>query len=106
MSKVYSLQQPEHELRDHHLPNTKCPNCEAEIDAALDTTSDDPPRPGDFVVCIECATVNKFGKGFTIESTTGAELAALGEEDPIALAALFRAVRAVQHLIKERHERN
>ena len=93
-------------MRGHHLPNTKCLNCEAEIDAALDTTSDDPPRPGDFVVCIECATVNKFGKGLTIESVTREELAMLGKEDPKALSALFRAVQAVQHLLIERHERN
>lgn len=42
-------------MRDHRLPPSSCPYCGVVHDAALNTSDNEPPGPGDVTICSECA---------------------------------------------------
>jgi hypothetical protein len=43
------------------LPPQFCPVCFTMLDAATNMTSEGPPVPGDFTICIGCRSILKFG---------------------------------------------
>jgi hypothetical protein len=49
-------------VRDFRIRESFCPWCGRSLDAAMNIVLDDsPPSPGDFTLCIGCASVLKFG---------------------------------------------
>lgn len=44
----------------HRLQPVACPVCFTKLDAATNVGGDDPPRPGDFTVCIQCCNVLRY----------------------------------------------
>lgn len=47
-------------MRTTDLENDICPKCGYLLEAATDMESDKRPSPGDWAVCINCATVLRF----------------------------------------------
>lgn len=44
-----------------------CPKCFHQLDAATNMEGKDPPEPGDYTVCIRCASVLRFGPDMMLE---------------------------------------
>lgn len=53
-----------------------CPVCFKVLDAATNLTSDDPPEPGDFTVCIDCRAVLRWGADMNLELSSLEEIPA------------------------------
>lgn len=49
------------------LPPQFCPVCFTVLNAATNMTSEGPPEPGDFTICIGCRAVLCFGLGMVME---------------------------------------
>lgn len=52
------------------LPPAFCPYCFTLLDAATNMESVEPPRPGDYTVCIECCGVLTFGDDMSIKAAS------------------------------------
>jgi len=50
------------------VPTTFCPYCFTVLDAATNLDSKEPPRAGDFTVCIECCGLLRFGEDMSINT--------------------------------------
>ena len=80
---------------DHHVPLTHCPFCGKELDGASGTNGDQAPRPGDFSVCIGCASPLVFGPDLSLQIISAKHWAALSEENLADLRLMMRAVREI-----------
>jgi hypothetical protein len=82
----------------HHTPPARCPRCLEQLDAAgpHDPRWKAPPRPGDFTVCLYCASVLRYTETMGLVRLTPADIARLpGAEREDVL----NAQRAVQWFI-------
>jgi len=83
-----------------------CPKCGKMLDGATNCTGSGKPEVADFSVCLYCAAFLRFTKTMCLELATDADLVALGEEQPIALAILLKARNLIQDRLLERALRN
>lgn len=82
------------------LPPALCPHCGAFADAATHALGgsgpDDPaPRPGDFSICITCATILRFGPDLHPRIPAAIELDIAEAEIPGTRATLERMAALV-----------
>lgn len=76
------------------LPVTVCPVCEYRADAASDVAGgDDGPTPGDFSICINCASVLTYDERLQLAIAGAQELRDAPDE-------LWAAQAAVRHFAK------
>lgn len=79
--------------RDFVIGPRTCPGCGGRFDGAASLTSDEPPDPGDFSVCMTCGTILRFGEGLCVRLATAEDLAALSPGGRSALAQAQAVVR-------------
>lgn len=80
-----------------HVPTSRCPHCDHELDAASGMTQDAVPKQGDFVVCIKCAEILKFSDTMKITKLNPAELLIICIQDP----DYHRDLVKLQNVIRE-----
>lgn len=88
-------------LHPHFLntPVSKCPSCGREVDSASGVDTEHQPGPGDFSVCIWCASVNTFDGNLQLVKMDEAELFKW-LLDPQVGPALNHAIENVKRLPK------
>jgi hypothetical protein len=79
------------------LPVTQCPNCGHKLDAAsvLRAGPIPLPKPGDFSVCIGCATALTFGDQLQLQVMSESELAALKPRERANIKKVQATVRII-----------
>jgi hypothetical protein len=53
------------------LPPNNCPGCDRNLNA---TTGDGGPSPGDYSICLYCATVLRFNEDMTVRAVPDKEI--------------------------------
>ena len=89
------------ELRDTRTPKSNCPFCLHKLDAAMSGDPAHPdvmPKPGDFSVCISCASILVFTDDLRLRAPNPGELETAFREDILLERAITRAQRAVQSI--------
>lgn len=86
------------QLKDTRVPVSRCPYCDAPNDRASGVYERG-PQPGDFSVCLICASLLRFGDAMRLRIPSRAELDAL---PPDFLAELRTYQRIVRDL--DRHD--
>lgn len=83
---------------DLRMPSSRCPSCGQELDGATDTVRDvRRPQPGDILICVYCAAVNKLGEDMMLEPVAGDELILmLADPDVKEAVAAVRKVMALR----------
>ena len=81
---------------DWSITRCHCPVCLHTFNAAGHPGHDDPPKPGDYTVCIECAVVLEFTPSMTVRQPTVAEVVAARMADPDLDRNLQRIIDAVR----------
>lgn len=76
-----------------------CPQCFHLLDAATNMTSRDKPEPGDYTVCINCASVLRFGPDMLLEL---ASLEAIPMHSRLAFAKVVQGVTEGRKVWKPR----
>lgn len=61
---------------------TVCPHCNVAVSADAAVSSDQPPKKGDFTVCINCAVIMVFTEDLALKEATLCELAEMLTEQP------------------------
>lgn len=84
------------EYEKHHVHESKCPSCEAVLDGAANMAANERerPSPGDFSVCMYCATILIFDDNLELQTASSN---ALEQLEPGQLEAITK----MQELIKE-----
>lgn len=59
--------------KHHRVKAIPCPVCFTRLDAAASLDCNDPPKSGDFTVCLECSTVLRY------DATLGVVMSSLAE---------------------------
>lgn len=74
-----------------------CPVCHHKLDAASNAGPDDdtPPGPGDFTVCINCASVLVFSDDMTLRRPEAEDMIGLPMEVTLQL---WRTKAAIEHM--------
>ena len=86
------------------LPQSACPRCGYQIDAA--TKLDDEsavPTPGDVSVCMKCAHVTKFGYDLSLVELTQDELVDLATDSDF-LGYYSKIQSAIEHIGQQPYE--
>ena len=68
-----------------------CPECGYALDRSTNTTDHDPPGPGDWSICINCAAALRFTETLGLRTTTIAERNAAGPDLVKTIAAVLAA---------------
>lgn len=83
--------------REHRLPKTACPVCDAELDAATNADAADiAPRPGDVTACLYCGHILTFTDALTLRDLSVFEIAALPSDTRMQLMRAQRLIRQVR----------
>lgn len=87
-----------HKLNDER----ECPNCGELLDAATNAElgHETQPKPGDFTLCVRCASVLVFGGDMNLRA---AQMDDFAEMKPEQLMALSHARQALAKLIEKRN---
>lgn len=80
-------------MKTLRLPVDHCPWCGYRFDATSGVAHDNTPSPGDFTVCISCASVLQFGVDLKVNPIADSVWTATPEAD-----LLRRARAAVQQM--------
>ena len=78
---------------DHRVPGSRCPLCGHKLDAAMGIDSDEPPDPGDYSVCINCASPLVYNDDLSLRLMTGQELRELHPQNRRELEAGMATAR-------------
>ena len=81
--------------RDHRVPQAKCPLCGHKLDAASGINTDASPDPGDYSVCIGCASPLIYRDDLTLRPLTAPEMAAMHPVNRAEVEAGMAAARAL-----------
>ncbi len=73
------------EFKSHRTPASKCPCCDAKLDAATGIGGDTPPDPGSFSICSYCKSLLVYDNDLALRKVTNEDL---DELDPEKLAFL------------------
>lgn len=90
---------------DSKIPPSPCPYCDASFDRA-GSPDGGIPEPGDYSVCIRCASLLKFGENMELLPVSQEEINACSKLDPTFMdnmKAMQNAVRNVDR--RPDHER-
>lgn len=78
------------------VPPSACPKCGDVHDAATASDlSDEAPEPGDFTICVNCGSINRFDDDLHVQFVDQEALDSLDDE---TRAAVLHAVRAVERM--------
>ena len=80
---------------DHRVPQAKCPLCGHTLDAASGVNTDASPDPGDYSVCIGCASPLTYRDDLTLRALTAPEIAAMHPQNRREVEALMAAARSL-----------
>jgi hypothetical protein len=80
--------------KETRVPECKCPNCGAGVDAATNLFGKGGPEPGDISICLYCGCLMKFKDDMMLRRLTGAELIEVLKDDRVAAIE-----RARQHVV-------
>ena len=67
-------------MRQHDVPESKCPACGYPHNQVTHEESDDPPSPGDVVVCSTCATTLVLTSDLGVRKLTPREFQAIPDD--------------------------
>jgi len=81
-------------MRDHIIPESKCPYCEHKMDRSLNAEvgQDCKPSPGSISICLRCNKIAIFTEGLQQRKPTPEEL-----EAALKLPAVTLAQMAIAH---------
>lgn len=94
--------------KDNYVPKSKCPYCDKEHDGAS-SPEGATPNPGDYCICIWCASMLKFGDNMELLPVSKYEMNTLNNEHSEFMAKMRlmqRAVRSMDRRPKHERERN
>jgi hypothetical protein len=75
------------EWTEHAVTEDHCPNCGSEMCRASSRETKAPPTPGDWLICIDCGALLRWGDAHKLRLATQPELASL---DPVAQREIAR----------------
>ena len=77
----------------NQIPPSPCPECGYIHDAALSTDQGQPPRPGDFSICSNCAALMQYGDDMRLQAADQATEAKVMASITPELLAFAVAIR-------------
>jgi len=83
--------------KDSHVPESKCPYCDKLQDGAA-SPDGYTPEPGHYAVCINCASLLRFGENMELLPVLRDEINTLRNEEPEFLEKMELMQRAVRSL--------
>jgi len=83
------------DFKEYKMTNAICPSCAKPLDGAAG--GDQAPAPGDFSICIYCATILKFDKNLDLEVLSQKELQDLDPEDSKILMHIANLALKIKH---------
>lgn len=78
---------------DYRHPAAHCPECNYKIDAATPIDADRGPIPGDYTVCLKCASFLVFGNSPALRLITHQEIADMDAETRGQLVKVRAAIK-------------
>ena len=82
----------------HRMPENICTVCGHRLNAAGEYNEQQPPKPGDLSICINCGMIHIFNQDFKIRKLTEDELAR-AKANPVIWAVV---VKLQNHLNEQR----
>jgi hypothetical protein len=90
-------------MKKYRVPGEPtCPICHTLLTGANPLEDDIRPKPGDFTVCIVCASILRFAEDFTLLRCTPAELAELERQQPESYKVLVKFAKGAAEMARER----
>ena len=87
---------------DYEMPAAFCPVCHYAADAAACLSKPGArPKPGDFIVCLRCATALWFGPAYHLLKATDDDLVELGLGSTRDYQMLLRAQNSIAMLKRQ-----
>ena len=87
-------------LLDTRVPESSCPNCGKQLDAALSTEDDHKPSPGAFTICMDCRHLCAFAEDMGLRELTDDEVVAVAGDKRV-----LRAMKALSDLERSKERR-
>lgn len=81
-----------------------CPVCGVRLSGAAPVNATTPPSPGDFTVCVHCATVLCYAEGLRPRVMTQEDRDEIQRTEPDILVLLDEMARAAQMHLQETSE--
>lgn len=78
------------QLLDTRVPESSCPNCGKQLNAAMSTEGDHKPSPGDITICMDCRHLCAFAEDMNLRE--------LMDDEVVAVAGDQRILRAMKAL--------
>jgi hypothetical protein len=80
------------------MPETRCPVCHWRLNGASSDGMSKPPKPGDFSVCINCASLLVFSRKLTLRPMQSRDWSRLKPGERDALVRYQQAIRNVHRM--------
>lgn len=87
--------------RNPKLLNTVCPTCDAQLDEAASVDGDFIPKPGDYTICVYCASYLIYKKNMSLRELTAIEISEWADKERAELTHIRRVVEGINRKMED-----